>query len=796
MSQSSTSVGKVNCGGDLGAPAYRTDAADRELFDRKLRNWMPPDAFDAHAHLYDCRHLVPGSTAESFHGDPAARYATYVERNTAWMGDRCPSGALFFPFPVKTCVMQEINRFLYDELQTAPASRGLMMIRPDDDPAVVQAQVRRENWAGFKVYHVYANREHTFHADSEEFLPDWAWELADADGLLIMLHMVLDRAIADERNQRYIREHCIRYPNARLVLAHAARGFCGAHTVEGIHALRGVENVWFDNSAVCEATAVEAILRTFGSTRVLFGTDFPVSEMRGHAMSLGDGFWWLYEKDVDFSQWTLGRPTKVGLQSLLALQQACRTFALRDGEIENIFGRNICQLLADVPRRGPDDARELRDGRGQMLYAEARNLIPGGVQLLSKQPEQFAPQQWPAYFAEAHGCEVVDLDGRRYLDFTHNGVGACLLGYAHPGVTDAVIRRVTLGAMCSLNSPDEVTLAKELIRIHPWAENVRFARGGGEGMAVASRIVRAATGRDVVAFCGYHGWADWYLAANLNADSALDGHLLPGLSPAGVPRGLRGTALPFTYNKLDELKAIVSETGDRLAAVIMEPTRNVDPAPGFLEGVRALCDQTGAKLVFDEVTTGFRLHPGGVHLKYGVTPDVAVFAKALGNGHPIAAVIGNAATMQAAQGSFISSTYWTDGIGPAAALATLSVLKEPWVSQQLKATGEQFRQGLTAVAKESGVPLKLGGLPATNSIGFDHPQSSALVTLLSVRMLARGFLTGGGFYPTLAHEPRQVDAYLSAVQPVFAELASAIERGDIEQRIRGPVKNSGFARLT
>ena len=504
----------------------------------------------------------------------------------------------------------------------------------------------------------------------------------------------------------------------------------------------------------------------------------------------------LYAQDIDFSQWNLGRPTKVGIQSLLALQQACRTFALRDSEVENVFGRNIRQLLDDIPRRGPDDAWQLRDGRGQQLYAEARKLIPGGVHLLSKQPEQFAPQQWPAYFAEAHGCEVVDLDGRRYLDFTHNSVGACLLGYAHPGVTDAVIRRVTLGTMSSLNSPDEVTLAKELIGIHPWAENVRYARGGGEGMAVASRIVRAATGRDVIAFCGYHGWSDWYLAANLSTDAALDGHLMPGLSPAGVPRGLRGTALPFTYNKLDELQAIVKETGDRLAAVIMEPTRNVDPAPGFLEGVRSLCDQTGAKLVFDEVTTGFRLHPGGAHLMYGVTPDVAVFAKALGNGHPIAAVIGNAATMQAAQESFISSTYWTDGIGPAAALATLEVLKQPWASQQLRETGEQFRQGLTAVAKETGVPLKLGGLPATTSIAFDHPQSAALVTLLSVRMLARGFLTGGGFYPTLAHEPRQIDAYLAAVQPVFAELASAIEQGDVEQHIDGPVKHSGFARLT
>lgn len=787
---------KVDCHADLGGPAYRTDDADRELFDRKLRNWMPPGACDAHAHLYDLRQMIPETTADSFLGAAEIGFATYVERTTAWMGDRCPAAGLFFPFPIKTLDCPGANAFLRRELESAAGSRGLMMIRPGDDPADVQQQVRTAGWAGFKVYHVFADRPRTFDAPTDEFLPEWAWELADEHRLLIMLHMVLDRALADERNQRYIVERCRRYPGARLILAHAARGFCGAHTVEGIGALRALENVWFDNSAVCEPMAVEAILRTFGSTRLLFGTDFPVSEMRGHAMSLGDGFWWLYEKDLDWSQWTLGRPTKVGIQSLLALQQACRTFALRDAEIENIFGRNVRQLLADAPaRRSPETARPT-ENRGARLYDEARRLIPGGVHLLSKQPEQFAPRRWPAYFAEAHGCEVIDLDGRRYFDFTHNGVGACLLGYAHPRVTDAVIRRATLGAMCSLNAPQEVELAQELVRLHPWAENVRLARGGGEALAVTARIVRAATGRDVIAFCGYHGWSDWYLAANLHADSALDGHLLPGLNPAGVPRGLRGTALPFSYNRLDELQAIVRETGERLAAVIMEPTRNVEPAAGFLEGVRELCDQSGAKLVFDEVTTGFRLHPGGVHLKYGVTPDVAVFAKALGNGHPIAAVIGKADTLQAAQSSFISSTYWTDGIGPAAALAALELLREPRVSAHVRAIGERFRDGLSSIAHEHGVPLTLGGFPALTSIGFEHPQNAALLTLFTVRMLEQGFLTGSGFYPTLAHEAVHVDRFLAAAQPVCAELAEAARRGDAAGRIGGPVKHSGFARLT
>lgn len=430
------------------------------------------------------------------------------------------------------------------------------------------------------------------------------------------------------------------------------------------------------------------------------------------------------------------------------------------------------------------------------LYDEARRLIPGGTQLLSKRPEMFAPEQSPAYYSSAAGCEVVDLDGRRFVDFTHNGVGACLLGYAHPRVTAVVVECVQRGSMCSLNSPDEVALARELIDLHPWAEQARFARCGGEALAIAARIARAATGRDVIAFCGYHGWSDWYLAANLGTEKALDGHLLPGLSPAGVPRGLAGTALPFAYNRLEELEAIVRGHGKQLAAVIMEPTRNTPPAAGFLAGVRQLCDECGAKLVFDEVTTGFRLRLGGAHLDYGTTPDMAVFAKALGNGHPIAAVIGKASTMEAAQNTFISSTYWTEGVGPAAALATIAVMRETNVPAHVQRIGEQFRNECQRLAYKHSLPLVLGGYPALTTLGFDHPDSAALVTLFTVRMLAQGFLTGSSFYPTLAHQPANVEAFANAADPVFAELSESLQSGNTAERIGGPIKHAGFTRLT
>lgn len=780
--------------GDTGTALYRTDEADRELFDRQLRSWMPPGSFDAHAHLYDLRHLVDGTTSDSFHGPAEVRYPVYRAHQQSWLGDRTATGTLFFPFPTKTVDTVAANRFLLAELRQHSQLAGLMLVRPTDDPTEIEAQVARDGWVGFKVYHLLASRQDTFRAETSEFLPDWVWEIAERRGLLIMLHMVLDKALADPRNQTYIVERCRRFPNAKLVLAHAARGFCAAHTVAGIDTLRGLRNVWFDTSAICEAPAFEAILRTFGTTRLMFGSDFPVSDMRGLAMSLGDGFWWLYENAVDFSQWMLGRPTKVGLQSLLALQQACRTLHLRDADIEHIFSDNARRLVAEA--RGDTSLNDSSRATGSKLYREAKRVIPGGTQLLSKRPEQFAPEQWPAYYAEARGCEVVDLDGREYLDFTHNGVGSCLLGYAHPEVNAAVIRRVTLGSMSTLNNPEEVALARQLIEWHAWADNVRFARCGGESLAIAVRMARAATRRDVVAFCGYHGWQDWYLAANLGETSALDGHLLPGLSPNGVPRGLTGTALPFVYNNVDSLRAILREHHGQLAAVIMEPTRNHPPHAGFLGDVRQLCDEHGAKLIFDEVTTGLRFTRGGVHLSYGVEPDVAVFAKALGNGHPIGAIIGKSQTMQAAQESFISSTYWTEGVGFAAALATLNVMQRVDVPSHVKHIGESFRAGIAAVAEHHALPLKIGGYPALTTIGFEHPDSAALVTLLTVRMLARGILSGGGFYPTLAHQPEHIDHYLAAADDVFAELAAAIRHNDIAARIGGPIKHSGFARLT
>ena len=423
-------------------------------------------------------------------------------------------------------------------------------------------------------------------------------------------------------------------------------------------------------------------------------------------------------------------------------------------------------------------------------------MIPGGTQLLSKRPEMFLPGTWPAYYESAKGIVVTDLDGNDFRDFAIGGVGATILGYADPEVNAAVKGALDRGNMTTLNPPEEVALAERLISLHPWAEMARFARAGGEAMAVAVRIARAFKGRATVAFCGYHGWHDWYLSANLAEERALDGHLLPGLSPKGVPPGLKGLMQPFHYNDLGELKRIASTHGSDLAAIVMEPVRESYPSPAFLEGVRQLADETGAVLVFDEVTSGFRINTGGIHCTLGINPDIAVFAKALGNGYPVSAIIGRGEVMQVAQESFISSTAWTESIGPVAALAMLEKHERENVPAQLIRTGQAVKSAWRDAASHAGLNIHVTGLDPLAHLGFEGKNAAAQRTLFTQEMLDRGFLAGAAFYAMAAHRKEDIADYSDACREVFGLIASALSAGKLESHLRGPVAHSGFKRLT
>jgi glutamate-1-semialdehyde 2,1-aminomutase len=449
---------------------------------------------------------------------------------------------------------------------------------------------------------------------------------------------------------------------------------------------------------------------------------------------------------------------------------------------------------AKEPNADPGDRSQ---GTGQRLYRYAKTRIPGGTQLLSKRPEMALPELWPAYYRKAAGAEIWDLDGNRFVDFTHNGVGSCLLGYADPDVNAAVKAVIDAGSMATLNAPEEVELADLLCQLHPWAEMVRYARTGGEAMAIAVRLARASTGRDKIAFCGYHGWNDWYLAANLGESSALDGHLLPGLSPRGVPRGLQGTALPFRYNDLDGLEEILAEHKDQIAAIVMEPLRSDSPHPGFLDGVRAAASKQAAVLIMDEITAGFRLCTGGAHQVLGVEPDLAVFAKGMSNGYPMAAIIGSAKYMNAAQETFVSSTYWTERIGPAAALAAINKHLRLNLPKLLAERGEYIRQIWSRAANAADIKIKLSGIMPLPAFTFEHPEALVLRTLFTERMLERGYLAGTSIYVTNAHTPALLDNYAEAVTIVFSEIGDVLRKSPtgLRECLKGPVAHSGFSRL-
>ena len=496
-----------------------------------------------------------------------------------------------------------------------------------------------------------------------------------------------------------------------------------------------------------------------------------------------------HSADYSSMRWTVDEPEDLQvIRSVIAHFEGCSDFSWHD----------VLKLTQQKPQLFAPNAKFARNEgammvEGQKLWRRAKRVIPGGNMLLSKRAEMFLPDHWPAYFSHAKGCRVWDLDGRELIDMSIMGIGTNLLGYGQPEVDAAVAATVAAGNMSTLNCPEEVLLAERLVALHPWAEMARFARSGGEANAIAIRIARAATGRDTVAVCGYHGWHDWYLATNLQNDSGLEEHLLPGLEPNGVPCGLAGTVQPFSFNRLDQLESIAST--HELAAVKMEVQRSSPPDPGFLEGVRELCTRRGIVLIFDECTSGFRETFGGLHLKYGVEPDMAMFGKALGNGYAITATIGRRSVMEAAQSTFISSTFWTERIGPSAALKTLGVMERERSWEQVTSIGLQLRSRWQELADRHGLRITHNGLPALTGFAIQSSQALAYKTLITQEMLKKGYLAATSCYTCLAHTPDVLEPYLDALDEVFGLIAECEAGRSVDELLEGPVCHGGFKRL-
>ncbi|QNI57182.1 aminotransferase class-III/ pyridoxal-phosphate-dependent [Synechococcus sp. BIOS-U3-1] len=404
-------------------------------------------------------------------------------------------------------------------------------------------------------------------------------------------------------------------------------------------------------------------------------------------------------------------------------------------------------------------------------WRRALKVIPGGNSLLSKRPNLFAPTNWPTYFSKSKGCYVWDLEGKQYLDMSIMGIGPNTLGYANSNVDREVISAINNGTMSTLNAFEEVLLAEKLVDLHPWSDMARFAKSGGEANAISVRIARAATGREIILFCGYHGWHDWYLASQHSSDS-LRSHLFSDTGIAGVPHSLSGTSYPFEWNNIKSLENLLRQHSSNVAAIKMEVTRNILPMPGFLESVRHLCDKYGVVLIFDECTSGFRESYGGLHLKYSVSPDLAVFGKALGNGYPITAVIGRESIMKSATNTFLSSTFWSDRIGFVAALATLDEMYRTKSWAVITDVGKRVQSIWFNAASRYQISIDCGVIPAISNLQFlNTPRAIEYRSYFTQVMLENNILGGTLFFASTAHQDVNLKLYESLIDSIFLQIS-------------------------
>jgi len=494
-------------------------------------------------------------------------------------------------------------------------------------------------------------------------------------------------------------------------------------------------------------------------------------------------------KDYSCERWTVDEPEDYEVIKSI--------FKLLSPRIDFTW-KEVVQLKETMPEIFSGNQHLVRNeggsiGTGQKLWKRAKRIIPGGNMLLSKRAEMFLPNQWPSYFSKAKGCRTWDLDGREYTDMSIMGIGTNILGYGHQEVDDVVQKIIKDGNMSTLNCPEEVYLSEKLIELHPWADMVRLAKTGGEANAIAIRIARAASGKDKVAICGYHGWHDWYLSANLSNDNNLEGHLLPGLNPRGVPKDLQGSVLPFNYNNISELEEIVSSND--IGVIKMEVSRNIEPKDDFLLRVREIASNNNIILIFDECTSGFRQTNGGLHKLYKVEPDMAIFGKALGNGYAITAVIGRRGVMDVAQDTFISSTFWTERIGPTAALKTLEVMNKNKSWEIITNIGKDIGKRWKMMAEKYQLSIIVNGLPSMIGFSIQSVDWLKYKTYITQEMLKQSILASDVIYVCTEHSQKDIDNYFKILEPIFEKIKECEEGYPIDALLDGPICHSGFQRL-
>ena len=416
---------------------------------------------------------------------------------------------------------------------------------------------------------------------------------------------------------------------------------------------------------------------------------------------------------------------------------------------------------------------------GVNLYNYAKKIIPGGTTLFSKRSELHLPDKWPAYFVKAKDSSVWDLKGDKYFD-VFCAVGTSILGYSNLKINNSVSSMIKKGNMTSLNCPEEVYLSKKILKHHPWASMSKFTRGGGEANAVAIRIARSSTEKKNVAFCGYHGWHDWYLSANINSKKNLDQHLMSGLNYDGIPQNLKNTSFPFPYNDFKYLSKLISKKN--IGIIKMEVMRSIKPQDNFLQKVRNICNKKKIILIFDECTTGYRENMGGIHLNFKVNPDLAIFGKALGSGFAINAIIGKRKIMKKAENTFISSTFWGERVGYVAALSSFKEFERLKVFKKINKNGKIIKNIWSDLSKKHKIPINIMGTSAIPSFEFlnNHLQNK---TYLTQEMLKEKILATNLVYVNIFHNKNNLKKYTKVLDRVF----NNISRGNIKKLLNSKI---------
>ena len=433
---------------------------------------------------------------------------------------------------------------------------------------------------------------------------------------------------------------------------------------------------------------------------------------------------------------------------------------------------------------------------GYDLWKKSLKVIPGGNGLLSKRPERYASDLWPTYYEKASGINLVDLSGNKWVDFAQMGLGTAILGYNNRELNQHVYKFINKGINTTLNCPEEYYLAKKLIQYNPFSKFVRFSRSGGEAMSMSVRIARAKTESIKVAFSGYHGWHDWYLATNLSIKDGLKDQLLPGLKTKGVPKTLKESAFPFSFNSLNELKKIIKNNND-LKIIILEGARNKLISEEMSQYLNYLREKKKFVIIVDEITSGLRTSLSGAYKLTNLIPNIVVYGKALGNGFAINAIVGDD-VMDVSQETFMSSSFHTERVGFVAALKTLEIIKREKLWNHFKLNGNKIIKSYLSIAKNNNIKIITNNFYPLPSFQFDYGnKNQSYNTYIIQEFLKHNILASNSVYLSMAHNSKNINNYLRILDRIMSKLSVIIKNKIKKEKfLEIPLADNGFKRLT